>query len=48
LANARSSELKAVIDYNLSLARLNNILGISLKNWNIRLSDAGKGEGIIQ
>jgi len=48
LANARSLELKAVIDYNLSLSRLNNILGISLKNWNIRLSDAGKGEGIIQ
>jgi outer membrane protein TolC len=48
LANAKSSELRAVIDYNLSLSRLNNILGISLKNWNIRLSDAGTGEGIIQ
>jgi len=48
LANAKSSELRAVIDYNLSLSRLNNTLGISLKNWNIRLSDAGTGEGIQQ
>ncbi len=48
LANARSLELKAVIDYNLSLSRLNNILGISLKNWNIKLTDAGSGEGIQQ
>ena len=46
LANAKSSELRAVIDYNLSLSRLNNILGISLKNWNIKLADAGIGEGI--
>ncbi len=48
LANAKSSELRAVIDYNLSLSRLNNILGISLKNWNIRISDAGTGEGLLQ
>ncbi len=48
LANSRSAELRAVIDYNLSLSRLNNILGISLKSWNIRLSDAGEGEGIQQ
>lgn len=48
LANAKSSELRAIIDYNLSLSRLNNTLGISLKNWNIRLSDAGTGEGIQQ
>jgi hypothetical protein len=48
LANAKSSELRAVIDYNLSRSRLNNILGISLKNWNIRLSDAGTGEGMLQ
>lgn len=48
LANARSSELKAVIDYNLSLSRLNNTLGISLKNWNIKLTDAGTGVGILK
>jgi len=48
LANAKSAELRAVIDYNLSLSRLNNTLGISLKNWNIRLSDVGKGEGLLQ
>ena len=48
LANAKSAELKAVIDYNLSLSRLNNTLGISLKNWNIKLADAGSGEGIQQ
>ncbi|MCJ7578978.1 MAG: TolC family protein [Candidatus Aminicenantes bacterium] len=45
LANAKTSELRAVIDYNLSLSRLNNTLGISLKNWNINLTDAGSGEG---
>ena len=46
LANAKSAELRAVIDYNLSLSKLNNTLGISLKNWNIKLTDAGTGEGI--
>lgn len=45
LANAKSSELRAVIDYNLSLSRLNNTLGVSLKNWNIKLGDAGFGGG---
>jgi outer membrane protein TolC len=39
LANARTSELKAVIDYNLSLAALDRTLGTSLKRKNIRLSD---------
>ncbi len=48
LANAKSAELRAVIDYNLSLSRLNNTVGISLKNWNINLADAGSGEGILQ
>ncbi len=48
LANARSAELRAVIDYNLSLSRLNNTLGISLKNWNIKLTDAGTGVGILE
>jgi outer membrane protein TolC len=48
LANAKSAELRAVIDYNLSLSRLNNTLGIGLKNWNINLTDAGSGDGIQQ
>ncbi len=48
LATAKSAELRAVIDYNLSLSRLNNILGIGLKNWNIKLTDVGSGEGILQ
>lgn len=48
LTNARSSELRAVIDYNLSLSRLNNTLGISLKNWNIKLTDAGTGVKILK
>jgi len=39
LANARSAELQAIIDYNLSLARLDKALGTTLKNKNIRFSD---------
>jgi outer membrane protein TolC len=39
LANARTSELKAVIDYNLSLAALDRSLGTSLKNKNIDVAD---------
>lgn len=39
LANARSAELKAIIDYNLSLSRLDKALGITLKARNIKLSD---------
>jgi len=38
LANAQSLELKAIIDYNLSLARLNRALGISLDEKNISFS----------
>ncbi len=38
LANAQSLELKAIIDYNLSLARLNRALGISLEEKNISFS----------
>lgn len=38
LANARSMELKALVDYNLSLAALEKALGTSLKNRNIKLS----------
>jgi len=39
LANAQSMELKAIIDYNLSLALQNKALGISLKNKNISISN---------
>lgn len=38
LANARTQELRAIIDYNLSLSRLDNSLGISLQTWDIRFS----------
>jgi len=38
LANAQSLELKAIIDYNLSMARLNRALGISLEEKNISFS----------
>ncbi|MDY0231903.1 MAG: TolC family protein [Candidatus Saccharicenans sp.] len=37
LANARSTELKAIIDYNVSLANLDRVLGLSLKNKNMKL-----------
>jgi outer membrane protein TolC len=39
LANARSTELKAIIDYNVSLANLERALGLSLKNKNMKLVD---------
>ncbi|MCK4264706.1 MAG: TolC family protein, partial [Candidatus Aminicenantes bacterium] len=39
LSNSRSAELKAVIDYNLSLSKLDQAVGISLQSWNIKLSD---------
>ncbi len=39
LADARSAELQAIIDYNLSLARLDRALGTTLKNKNIRFSE---------
>lgn len=38
LVTAQTNEIKAIIDYNLSLARLNRALGISLKEKNIRFS----------
>ena len=38
LANSQSMELRAIIDYNLSLARLNRALGISLDEKNISFS----------
>lgn len=39
LADARSAELKAVIDYNLSLARLEKALGTTMKSKNIKFSE---------
>ncbi|MGB9764313.1 MAG: TolC family protein [Candidatus Saccharicenans sp.] len=39
LANARESELKAVIDYRVSVAYLEKALGLSLKNKNMKLVD---------
>jgi outer membrane protein TolC len=39
LADAQSAELRAIIDYNLSLARLDKALGITLKNRNIRIAE---------
>jgi outer membrane protein TolC len=39
LADALSAELQAIIDYNLSLARLDKALGTTLKNKNIRFSE---------
>jgi outer membrane protein TolC len=38
LATAQSNELKAIIDYNLSLARLNRAMGVSLKVKNVKFS----------
>jgi outer membrane protein TolC len=38
LANARSAELRAIIDYNLSLALMDKALGTTLKNKNIKFS----------
>ncbi|MBN2244210.1 MAG: TolC family protein [Candidatus Aminicenantes bacterium] len=43
LDNAVSAELRAVIDYNLSLARLEQGMGTSLKSKNIRLTEVGSG-----
>ena len=39
LADARTAELLASIDYNLSLAGLERAQGTTLKSWNIRLDD---------
>ena len=38
LATAQTNEVKAMIDYNLSLARLNRAMGVSLKAKNIKFS----------
>lgn len=39
LANARTAELKAIIDYNLSLSQLDKAMGITLESKNIRFAD---------
>jgi outer membrane protein TolC len=39
LADAQSSELRAVIDYNLALAALERALGTTLEKKNIKLTD---------
>jgi outer membrane protein TolC len=40
LATARTSELKAIVDYSLSLASLDKALGVSIKNQNIKITDS--------
>ncbi|MGD9344241.1 MAG: TolC family protein [Candidatus Aminicenantes bacterium] len=37
LANARSTEIKSMLDYILALARLDRAMGASLESWNVRL-----------
>ncbi len=39
LATTQTNELKAMVDYNLSLARLNRAMGVSLKVKNIKFSE---------
>jgi outer membrane protein TolC len=41
LANARSMEIKSLIDYNLSWARYERAVGASLDNHGIKVDDAG-------
>jgi len=43
LAQSRSAELRAIIDYNLSRSRLDRTLGISLEKRNIKLTDVAPG-----
>jgi len=42
LANARSMEIKALVDYNLSLSRLERSVGSSLRTRNITVADFNK------
>ncbi len=44
LATARSTELKAVVDYNVSVADLDQALGTSLKNRNMSVTDFARTE----
>jgi len=39
LADAKASELNAIIAYNVSLASLDHSLGVSLRNRNVKLTD---------
>ncbi|MDD8014138.1 MAG: TolC family protein [Acidobacteriota bacterium] len=39
LANARTSELNAIVTYNISLGSLDKAMGVSLKNMNITVTD---------
>jgi outer membrane protein TolC len=39
LADSRTAELRASVDYNLSLANLERVQGTTLKGWNIRLEE---------
>jgi len=39
LATQQTQELRAVIDYNLSLARLDRSLGVTLEEKNIKFSE---------
>ena len=39
LANARISELNAIVAYNVSLSAMDHDLGVSLKNRNVRIAD---------
>ncbi|MDY0232109.1 MAG: TolC family protein [Candidatus Saccharicenans sp.] len=42
LAAARSAELKAMIDYNLALARLEKVMGTILEVWKVNLVEVGR------
>ncbi len=44
LATARTTELRAVVDYNVSLSDLDRALGLSLKKKNMTLGDFGRAE----
>ena len=46
LAQARSLELRAIIDYNLSNSLLDKVLGISIKTRNINLADLPFGPAL--
>jgi outer membrane protein TolC len=46
VATARTSELKAIIDYNLSLASLDRALGTTLKAKNMKVTDFLKGSSL--
>jgi outer membrane protein len=39
LGTARTSEINAIVAYNVSLAALDHDLGVSLKNRNVQLTD---------